>query len=67
LFHVVGGLEVEMHHVLELLPIRREEQNPHSSTLFARGVVEEECLVRLGQDRSLSFWLAITQAPWVAR
>jgi hypothetical protein len=28
LCHVVGGLEVEMHHVLEWLPIRSEEQDP---------------------------------------
>jgi hypothetical protein len=32
-----------MHHVLELLPIRSEEQDPHFGTLLARGAIEEEC------------------------
>jgi hypothetical protein len=42
-----------MHHVLELLPIRSEEYDPHSSTLLAREGIEEERLVRLSEDFSL--------------
>jgi hypothetical protein len=42
-----------MHHVLELLPIRSGEQDPHTGTLLALGAIEEERLVRLGEDRRL--------------
>jgi hypothetical protein len=60
LCHVVGYLEVKMHHVLELLPIKSEEQDTCTGTLLARGAVEEECPVRLGEDRSLGLQLTIT-------
>jgi hypothetical protein len=52
-----------MHHVLELLPIRSEEQDPHFGTLLARGAIEEECPMRLSEDRSLGLRLVITRAP----
>jgi hypothetical protein len=51
-----------MHHVLELLPIWSEEQDPCSGTLLARGAIEEERLVRLSEDQSLGFRLAIIQS-----
>jgi hypothetical protein len=31
LHHVVGCLEVEVHHILELLPIKCVEQDPHAA------------------------------------
>jgi hypothetical protein len=56
-----------MHRVLKLLPIRSEEQDPRSGTLLVRGAIEEERPVRLGEDQSLGFRLAIIRGPWVAR
>jgi hypothetical protein len=52
-----------MHHALELLPLWSEEQDPRFSTLLVQGAVEEERTVRLSEDRSLGFQLAIIRAP----
>jgi hypothetical protein len=34
LLHVVGCLEVVVHHILELLPVRSEEQDPRAALLL---------------------------------
>jgi hypothetical protein len=62
--HVVGCLEVEMHHILELLPVRSEEQDPRTGPLLTRGAVEKESPVRLDEDRSLGPRLTIIRPLW---
>jgi hypothetical protein len=66
LCHVVGCLEVEVYHVLEVLPCQSEEQDPHTGPQFSRGSIEEKSLVRPGEDQSSRFRLSIVQAAWVA-
>jgi hypothetical protein len=56
-----------MHHVLKLLPTWSEKQDPRSGTLLARGAVEDESPVRLGEDQSFDLQLAVIRSPWVAR
>ena len=50
LCHVVGGLELKVHHVLQLISVWVDEDRTSSSPLLADGPVEEECLVGLGED-----------------
>ena len=50
LCHVVGGLELKVHHVLQLISVWVDEDHTSSSPLLADGPVEEECPVGLGED-----------------
>ena len=43
LCHVVGGLELKVHHVLQLISVWVEEDRTSSSPLLANEPVEEEC------------------------
>jgi hypothetical protein len=62
--HVVGCLEVKVHHILELLPVRIEEQDPCDAPMLMRGAVEEESPVRPGEDRSPGPRLTFIRPPW---
>jgi hypothetical protein len=55
--------KVDVHHVLELLPLRGQEQDHRFETLLARGAIEEEYLMRLDEDQSFDFWLVVIRAP----
>ena len=55
--HVVGGLELKVRHVLQLIFVWVDEANTSSSPLLADGPVEEECPVGLGEDWSPDFRL----------
>jgi len=50
LCHVVGGLELKVHHVLQLISVWVDEDHTSSGPLLADGPVEEECPVGLGED-----------------
>ena len=50
LCHVVGGLELKVHHVPQLISVWVDEDHTSSSPLLADGSVEEECPVGLGED-----------------
>jgi hypothetical protein len=63
LCHVVGRLEVEVHHILKLLPVRSEEKDPRAGPLLMRGAIEEESPVRPGEDRSPRPQLTVTRPP----
>jgi hypothetical protein len=66
LCHVVGRLEVKVHHVLELLPSRSQEQDPHSGTLFTQGAVEEGSPMWLNEDQSFDLQLVVIWTLWLA-
>jgi hypothetical protein len=65
--HVVGGLKVEVHHVLQLLATWVDEDHASPCSLAAGGPVKEECPVGSGEHRSpdLLTWGvgAITRTP----
>src|SRR6185436_5253588 len=48
--HVVGGLELKVHHVLELISVWVDEDHTSSSPLLAGGPIKEKCPVRFGED-----------------
>ena len=52
LCHVVGGLELKVHYVLYLISAWVDEDHSSSANLLTGGSVEEECPVRLGEDRT---------------
>src|SRR4029079_19723960 len=55
--HVVGGLELKVHHVLQLISVWVDEDHTSSGPLLTGGPVEEECPVGLGEDWCLDFRL----------
>ena len=55
--HVVGGLELKVHHVLQPISIWVDEDHTSSSPLLADGPIEEECPVDFGEDWCPDFWL----------
>jgi hypothetical protein len=61
--HVIACLEVEVHHVLELLPTRCQEQDPRSVTMLTLGAIEEECPMGLGEDQSFDLRLVDVWTP----
>jgi hypothetical protein len=65
--HVIGCLEVEVHHILELLAIRSEEQDPHADPLLTRGAIKEENPVRLGEERSPRPRITAIRPRWEVR
>ena len=48
--HVVGGLELKVYHVLQLISIWVDEDHTSSGPLLADGPVKEECPVGFGED-----------------
>jgi len=68
LCHVVGGLELKVHHVLQLISVWVDEDHTSSGALLADGPVEEECPVGLGEDWCPDFRLrgpALRSGPWL--
>ena len=57
LCHIYGGLELKVHHVLQLISVWVDENRTNSSPLLADGPIEEECPVGLGEDWCPDFWL----------
>jgi hypothetical protein len=53
LHHVVGWFEVQVHHILELVPMRREKQYPYTDPLLTQGAVKEESSVDLVKTGAL--------------
>ena len=50
LCHVVGGLELKVHHVLQLISVWVDEDHTSPGPLLAGGPIKEECPVRFGED-----------------
>jgi hypothetical protein len=50
--HVVGGLELKVHHVLHLISAWVDEDHSSAASLLAGGSIEEERPVGLGEDQS---------------
>jgi hypothetical protein len=50
--HIVGGLELKVHHVLHLISIGVDEDHPSSVNLLTGGSIEEERPVGLGEDQT---------------